>query len=74
VSRSELIWAIKLPVPCPYCSKEFTQAVAWLNARTQTPCTYCDRPIDLSSKEWRAYVGEFAKACEHLQVPYGELR
>ena len=66
---------IKLPVPCTNrkCGMEFMETVRRLQQKRQATCPYCHTRVDASSDKWRAYVDEFAKACDELQVPYRGL-
>ena len=69
---SQLSDVIKLPIPCsnPSCGKEFMETVRRMKAQRTATCSYCGTHVDLSSKEWCAYVDQFAQACDDLQVPY----
>ena len=71
--RSQLEWAIKLPIPCPKCGHESMETVACLKEHDETACESCRATIDLTSKEWRAYVDQFAKALSELRPIYKNL-
>jgi hypothetical protein len=42
--RTELEWAVRLPVPCPACGEETLEAVAELSSRGQVICPQCGGP------------------------------
>jgi hypothetical protein len=66
---------IKLPVRCTNrkCGMEFLETVHRLQEKRQATCPYCHTRVDASSDKWRAYVDEFAEACDKFQVPYHSL-
>jgi transcription elongation factor Elf1 len=71
--RTELEWAVRLPVPCPACGEETLETVAELSSRGQVICPQCRGLIDIRSDAWRAYVREFAQAVAKVQALYQGL-
>jgi endogenous inhibitor of DNA gyrase (YacG/DUF329 family) len=53
-----VIGYMRIDVPCPHCGQNSLQLIRNLVANDSVPCTYCGERIDVSSKEWRAFISE----------------
>jgi hypothetical protein len=55
---------VRIDVPCTKCGEMDRQFLRELEANNHVACTRCGLPIDVSSKEWRAFIN---KATNHYK-------
>jgi hypothetical protein len=63
---------IRLPVPCPHCNQEDLQRLTDLVSSNKVTCNTCQGSIDISSKEWRAFIDQAAQLYKSIRRP-GQL-
>jgi hypothetical protein len=64
----ELLKVIKLNIPCPISRQIHMETVSKLIVHQTVTCSFCRRPIDVSSKKWRTLINEYADDLRHLSI------
>ena len=61
---------VRLPIPhlVPDCGMTDVHPLRDLVASDKVICTYCQQPIDVSSKEWRAFIDKAADLYRAMMV------
>ena len=57
-----------IEVPCSACGKHGFQLIRALVANNEVACTYCGKPIDVSSKEWRTAINNVADLYKKIAI------
>jgi hypothetical protein len=69
----ELGRILEMPVSCPHCPKYSMQPISFLVGKDKITCKECKGEIDLTTKEWTAFLKKFKKALKDLQPLYESL-
>jgi hypothetical protein len=61
---------VRLPIPhlVPDCGMTDMQPLRDLVASDKVVCTYCQQVVDVSSKEWRAFIDKAADLYRTMMV------
>ena len=61
--------SLPIPHPIPDCGMTGLHPLRDLVASNRVVCTYCQQPIDVGSKEWRAFIDKAADLYRTIMVP-----
>jgi hypothetical protein len=73
--RHHLRESVVIPVLCRHCFSMHAATVGNLRRSSEFPCDKCNKPIDLTSAKYRAYLRQFEEAVALIDsTTYEDLR